>query len=105
MKEVKVRGLTFKDINVSEVSGYSGTDLLFTFQGKRYVFMVANTNPPMPLNILHRFAEQGTCPLCHRIIYPYPTGQQPCLELKKMDYLLLEAFQKHLSRNVIPFKK
>lgn len=94
MEEVNVNGLTLKNIKVSENSGYKGYDIHFTFQGKLYSFLVANTEPLFPINILHKFKETGPCPLCNRTIYPYPIGQQPCMELKKMDRLLLDTFKK-----------
>nr|WP_263324649.1 hypothetical protein [Neobacillus sp. Marseille-Q6967] len=96
MGEVKVNGMLFEDVRVAEVGGYSGLDIFFTFKGKLYNFMVAKKNPPYPLNILHRFKEQGVCPICGKMIYPYPIGNQPCLELKKIDRFMLERFRKFL---------
>ena len=91
-----MQGLTLENIRVVEVGGYSGYDLFFMIQGKLYNFMIAKTNPPMPLNILHRFEDQGFCPICKRLILPYPIGNQPCLELKKIDRLLLDKLKKFL---------
>lgn len=99
MTEVKVKDLTLEKIKVRETSGYSGLEIYFTVKGNLYNFMIARTNPPMPLNIIHTFKEQGICPLCKRTIYPYPIGNQPCLELKKIERLLLENFLKFLPAN------
>ncbi|NRD77907.1 hypothetical protein HPT25_10985 [Bacillus sp. BRMEA1] len=96
MEEVKVRGLTLKNIKVNEASGYNGMDILFTIQDQQYNFMIAKTNPIMPLNILHRFSEKSICHVCNRTIYPYPVGNQPCLELKKLDKLILDKLIKFL---------
>jgi hypothetical protein len=93
MNTVKVQGITLENIKVRETGGYNGVEIYFTIQGNLYNFMIAKTNPPMPLNIIHNFKEKGICPICKRTIYPYPIGNQPCLELKKIDRLLLEKFQ------------
>ena len=92
MEEIIVNGLKLENINIREVGGYNGVDIQFTYKEKLFNFMIAKANPPMPLSILHQFKELGTCPLCKRTIYPYPIGNQPCLEFKKMDNLLLEKF-------------
>jgi hypothetical protein len=96
MENINLMGLTLQNIRIIEVSSYSGFDIHFTIQGKLYNFMVAKTTPPMPLNILHRFKETGKCPLCNRTISPFPIGNQPCMELKKNDRLLLDKLKKYL---------
>ncbi|NHM29463.1 hypothetical protein [Neobacillus terrae] len=96
MEDILVNGLKLKNIKISEVGGYNGIDIHFTFQDNDYLFMIAKTNPLMPLNILHQFKENGLCPLCKRTIYQYPIGSQPCMEFKKMDKLLLEKFKAYL---------
>lgn len=96
MASVWVDGLTLNNIQVKETGAYSGLEIQFTYRDLPYIFMVAKTNPPFPLNILHRFKEQGVCPICNRMIYPYPFGNQPCTELKKIDRLLLDSMKKYL---------
>lgn len=94
--EVQVKSYSLKNIKRGEVSGYSGYEIFFTIEDKLFNFMIAKTNPLMPLNILHRFKEQGDCPVCKKTIYAYPLGNQPCLELKKSDRLLLEKLKGYL---------
>jgi hypothetical protein len=96
MENIILNGLTLENIRIIEVSGYRGFDIHFTIQGKLYNFMVAKTEPLMPINILHRFKEPGNCPLCNRTIAHFPIGNQPCMELKKIDRLLLEKLKKYL---------
>ncbi|MED4227190.1 hypothetical protein [Neobacillus cucumis] len=98
MADVYVNGLTLKNIKVNEIGGYSGLDVEFTINGLLYNFMIAKREQFFPLNILHKFKEQDVCPLCKRRIYPFPIGQQPCLELKKIDRLLLERLNKFLPK-------
>lgn len=94
MTSIWINGLTLRDIQVNKTGAYSGVEIHFTVDGLLYNFMVANTSPPLPLNILHRFKEQQRCPICNRMIYPYPFGNQPCTELKKMDKIILEKLYK-----------
>lgn len=91
--EVIVNGLTIKDIQVRETSGYNGFEIFFTYQSKLYKFMVAKTEPFLPLNVIHLFKEEGICPLCRIKVFPHPIGNQPCSELKKIDRLILEKIE------------
>lgn len=77
---VWMKGNQIKNVKISPNNSFAGYLILFTVQQHHYQFLVGSVKKPFPLNVVHIFHELDTCAFCGKTIYPYPAGQQICLE-------------------------
>lgn len=90
---LNVRELPYKDVKISHLSSFDGYQVNFRIKKHLYQFLIGNKKKPFPLNVMHIFIEKDVCTFCNKTIYPYPAGQQICLEFQKQLPFLLNHFQ------------
>lgn len=64
--------------HITRSSGFKGFEINFEVDGKDFVFLLGNDSHPFPVGVKHQFRLKGNCPLCGKVIFPSPIGQQPC---------------------------
>ncbi|MGD6845591.1 hypothetical protein ACQCVH_24200 [Bacillus infantis] len=64
--------------NILKSSGFNGFEINFEVDGQAFLFMLGYNSHPFTLGVKHQFKIKGNCPLCGKVVYPSPIGQQPC---------------------------